>query len=379
MLPPILRSRNGALALAVCVLLALYLVSTHLPRGAVAYSLRPLWDTPEAPKEHIAHYRADGLDKGELCRLHGWPVHDNRTVWDATIFSTELDLLLVRLHELSPVVDRFFVLDSDTTFTGNPKPLLLANALESDPAFAPFVDKIVHRTFNGHPLDEGEHPFHQEAEMRFEMTKLLRSHLEREVNRDVEPPVMVFSDLDEIPSRATVELLKTCGFESPLHLGMRSFLYSFEWEEGGEVESWRAQSWVWRERGNGPDEYYRHGKVTERVLVDSGWHCSWCFRTLGEFVTKAKGYSHVDRLGSRPTALLRPERIQHTICHGLDMFGMLPEAWSYSDFFRKLKLVPSSSAVNLPSYVVRNANRFRYLLPGKGNCIREDSPDRLST
>lgn len=66
----------------------------------------------------------------------------------------------------------------------------------------------------------------------------------------------------------------------------------------------------------------------------------WCFRTIEEFVTKARGYSHVDRLGSRPAALLRPERIQDTICRGLDMFKMLPEAYTYRDFVMKLKLVP---------------------------------------
>lgn len=133
--------------------------------------------------------------------------------------------------------------------------------------------------------------------MRMKMTEILREHV-ASIPQDVPPPVMIFSDLDELPSRKTVQLLKTCEFESPLHLGMRSFLYSFEWEEGGEAESWRPQAWVWTERGRGPEEYYRqvpslqisdvafeltlesstrshrHGKVTDRILVDSGWHCS---------------------------------------------------------------------------------------------------------
>lgn len=90
--------------------------------------------------------------------------------------------------------------------------------------------------------------------MRQQMTSILKSHLP---STDEEPPVMVFSDLDEIPSRRTVELLKSCEFESPMHLGMRSFLYSFEWEEGGEAESWRAQAWVWKDRGQGLEDYYR--------------------------------------------------------------------------------------------------------------------------
>lgn len=34
----------------------------------------------------------------------------------------------------------------------------------------------------------------------------------------------------------------------------------------------------------------------------------------------------------------------------------------------------SKSAVDIPSYVVEHADELRYLLPGPGNCIREDAP-----
>ncbi|GAA5957584.1 hypothetical protein JCM3765_001445 [Sporobolomyces pararoseus] len=377
MIPPILKSRPTHLILLVSLIvisLIWFISSSLLPRGAIAYSLRPIWDKPEAPNQPISHYYSESLSQEELCQLHGWESRrdvEKRQVWDAVIFSTEVDLLLVRLDELYPLVDKFFILDSDMTFTGHPKPLVLPTALES-PKFKPYLDKIVYNTFKGHELESGEDPFHQEGQMRIRMTEILKDHFPS--SNDELPPVMVFSDLDEIPSRKTVSLLKNCDFQSPLHLGMRSYLYSFEWEEGGERESWRPQAWVWSQRGNGPQEYYRHGKVTERILVDSGWHCSWCFRTLSEFITKAQGYSHVDRLGSRPSALLRPRRIQETICKGSNMFSMLPEAYSYREFIMKLKLLPSKSGMNVPNYVVEHAKELKYLLPGKGNCIREDAP-----
>jgi hypothetical protein len=44
-------------------------------------------------------------------------------------------------------------------------------------------------------------------------------------------------------------------------------------------------------------------------------HDSFCFRTLGEFVTKMTGYSHADRVGG-DRSLLDPARIQDTICKG---------------------------------------------------------------
>ncbi|GAA5920245.1 hypothetical protein JCM5296_001819, partial [Sporobolomyces johnsonii] len=338
-MPATQRCRPALVALACFVLVVLVvLLRPHVPRGFAAYATRPLWDTPEAPKDVIPHLWADGLGPEQLCALHSW---DTRTrgdplVWDATIFSTEIDLLLIRLHELDPSVDRFFILASDRTFTGLPKPVLLPDALETPP-FARFRHKIVYRTFNGSELQPGDSPWQQEIQLRQAMTTLLKEHFPPTPSS---PPIMLFSDVDEIPSRKTVELLKACDFGSPLHLGLRSFVYSFEWEEGGEASSWRPTAVQWPLRGQGEDEFYRHGKVTERVLADSGWHCSWCFRHLSEFVTKATGYSHVDRLGSRPSALLRPSRIQRTICDGLDMFEMLPEAYTYRDLFTKMRLMP---------------------------------------
>ncbi|TNY23619.1 glycosyltransferase family 17 protein [Rhodotorula diobovata] len=343
---------------ALVVLVSTLVVHPNLPRGYLAYSTRPLWDTSEAPTDVIPHFWADDVPPTDLCKVHGWPPRSHPPqVWDATIFSTELDLLLVRLHELSPVVSRFFILESDRTFTGLSKPRILSSALDTDPRFKPFLAKVTYQPFTGAPLARGESPFEQEIALRRAMTDLLRT--EYPTDPATPPPVMVFSDVDEVPSRKTAELLAACDFASPVHLGMKSYLYSFEWQEGGETSSWRPTAVEWPQRGRGSDEFY-----------------SWCFRRLSDFVTKATGYSHVDRLGSRPSALLRPERIQRTICSGLDFFAMLPEAYTYRDLFNKLRLVPSKSAVDVPTYVVEHADELRYLLPGEGNCIREDAPGR---
>jgi beta-1,4-mannosyl-glycoprotein beta-1,4-N-acetylglucosaminyltransferase len=50
-----------------------------------------------------------------------------------------------------------------------------------------------------------------------------------------------------------------------------------------------------------------------------------------------QAYSHSDRLGDHPEKLLRPERIQQVICKGVDIFDMLPEAYTYLDLFSRWK------------------------------------------
>ncbi|SCV69142.1 BQ2448_2162 [Microbotryum intermedium] len=358
------------------------LLVPRLPRDLISYASRPLWDTDQRPRRHI-HSRLHDLAEGaELkgCEQYGWEARPKAVeVWDATILSTELPMLLIRLHELDPIVTKHFIIEATHTFTGIPKPLILPSALKSNPDFAPFLDKIHYRSIKGRTLAEGESPFNQEIELRASMTTFIKEYLppRTQGEKDIEialGPVLLFSDVDELVSRPTAKLLQSCRFPFPIHLGLMDYLYSFEFESGGimkGVSSWRAHATHWPDRGEGASEYYRHGKVSEKVLADSGWHCSWCFEKIQDFVTKAKGYSHADRLGNRPAALLRPERIQKTICDGLDMFAMLPEAYTWREMASKWTLMPSQSIEDdkLPRLLRNKSQKYRWLLPG--GCIRE--------
>ncbi|KAK4053031.1 hypothetical protein OIV83_001765 [Microbotryomycetes sp. JL201] len=349
-------------------------MTTH---SFLSYATRPLWDRDEAPSEHITHERTDDTTTpSELCSMHNMPIRDQSlAVWDAVTFSTELDLLKVRLYELDPVVTDFFIIESNVTFTGLPKPILLKGALESDPDLQPYKGKIHYHIHNGRPLAKGENPFTQENEVRVAMTIMLREHIRQTVTDGESGPVMIFSDVDELVSRRTARLLSHCDFGAPLHLGLRDYLYSFEFDASGSKQgasSWRASANIWPGRGFGEDEFYRHGKQTERILLDSGWHCSWCFKTIQEFVTKATGYSHTDRLGNRPSNLLKPSRIQDTICSGSDFFGMLPEAYSWREMASKWRLLKAADIRDPPALLRDEPHKFSYLMPG--GCVRQDSP-----
>lgn len=196
-----------------------------------------------------------------------------------TLIQTELDLLLLRLAELTPTVSKFFILESSHSFTGLPRDPILATALSHDPRFTRFLPSITYHFHNGRTLAPNESPFAQEIEVRQAMDALLKSAL-ADQPQGRPAPVLVFADVDELPRRATVDLLKACDFGEEgragetLHLGMREYVYSYGWEVGGEAASWRASATRWNQAGRGEGEFYRHGKQTERVLVDSGWHCS---------------------------------------------------------------------------------------------------------
>lgn len=349
------KPRFVIIALFLLVSLHLILRNFFIFRNHLSYATRPIWDTPFSFSETITHYYGEDMPiDAHVCRLHGWDPRPSQTetvVFDAMLMSNELDLLEIRLNELDAVVDYFVILESNATFTGLPKKTYFADNRER---FSKFEKKILYQFFPGYPLSPGKTPWNTEADTRDAMTKALRSYIG--VLTPNAANVVIMSDIDEIPSRHTLSLLRTCDFKDSLHLQMRTYLYSFEWFLG--LSSWRASVQTWNS-----ESFYRHSKSTERILADAGWHCSYCFRHISDYIVKMQGYSHADRLAGR-TELLEPDYIQDTICKGKDIFGMLPEAYTFSDLLSQMNPAPSTSAVGLPSFLIRNAEKFSFLLPG---------------
>ncbi|KAK6151736.1 hypothetical protein DH2020_014371 [Rehmannia glutinosa] len=287
-----------------------------------------------------------------LCRLHGWSLRSEpRRVFDGIIFSNELDLLEIRWKELNPCITKFVILEANTTFTGIPKPLYFATHRNR---FAFAENKIVHGVFPGRVASYGsnEDPFKLESEQRVAMNELLR-------RAGISfGDLLIMSDTDEIPSPHTVKLLQWCdGVPPVLHLELKHYLYSFEFPV--DYSSWRATIHIYNQWTQ-----YRHSRQTDVILSDAGWHCSFCFRYLREFVFKMTAYSHADRV--RRKEFLKYSRIQKLICRGDDLFDMLPEEYSFKDLIKKMGAIPrSASAVHIPASLIENADKFKFLLPGE--------------
>lgn len=316
------------------------------------YLTRPIWDHPQEPFTIIPHYPSSSLPVSTWCSLHNWSVRPNTPrVFDAVIFSVELDLLQIRLHELYDVVDVFVILESDRTFTGLEKNRTFA---ENRHLFAWAEAKIHYAFHEGHVLARGEHPFSQEGEMRTSMNAAL------EAAGVGEGDLVLMSDVDELPRASTIELLKTCNFGETIHLQLANYVYSFEFLL--DHDSWRASV-----RRHPSATGYSHGRVGDVMLADAGWHCSFCFRHIADFQFKMLAYSHADRSREK---LMQPERIQRVVCEGRDIFDMLPEAYSWSELARKMgPMLRTWSAMDAPRLLQERPGDYRWLLPG--GCERE--------
>ena len=159
---------------------------------------------------------------------------------------------------------------------------------------------------------KGKVPYYEEAYQRVAVDRLLR------IAGIEDDDLLIMSDIDEIPSGHTIDLLRWCDGSPPImHLHLRNFLYSFEFNV--EHKSWRASVHKY-EKGK---TRYAHFRQTDYLFADSGWHCSFCFKKISDFVFKMKAYSHSDRI--RFSHYLDPKRIQKVICNGDDLYDMLPE------------------------------------------------------
>lgn len=343
---------RSLILLFVLVPTCIFVIHFHGPK--VTCFLRPLWDTPPKPFNEIPHYYHENVSMEKLCHLHGWkPRETPRRVFDAVLFSTELDMLLLRWNELLPYVTKFVILESNSTFTGLSKAFIF----ERNKKMFEFAEsKYLYRMVGGHNL-VGLHPFHEEGLQRVELDRLL--HVSGIKNGDL----LIMSDVDEIPSAHTINLLRWCdGIPPIVHLQMRDYLYSFEFFQG--YSDWRSSVHIYQFGKT----RYGHFRQSDELFADAGWHCSFCFRHISEFISKMKAYSHADRV--KFSHYLNPMRIQDVICRGADLFDMLPEEYSFQQIIAKLGSIPHSfSAVHLPSYLIQNAENFRFLLPG--SCQRE--------
>ncbi|KAF8378218.1 hypothetical protein HHK36_029557 [Tetracentron sinense] len=350
----ILRGLDFKAYVLLFVIVPTCIFGIYLHGQKVSYFLRPLWESPPKRFHDIPHYYHENVSMEKLCRLHDWGIREYpRRVFDAVLFSNELDFLTIRWNELYPYITQFVLLESNSTFTGLPKPLVFANNRDHFKFIKP---RLTYGTIGGR-FRKGENPFVEEAYQRVALDRLLRS------SGISDDDLLIMSDVDEIPSGHTINLLRWCDEIPPiLHLRLKNYLYSFEFLV--DNKDWRASVHKYQIGKT----RYAHYRQTDDILADAGWHCSFCFRHISEFIFKMKAYSHYDRV--RFSHYLNPERVQNIICKGANLFDMLPEEHTFKEIIRKLGPIPSSySAVHLPAYLLDNADKYKFLLPR--NCRRE--------
>lgn len=206
-------------------------------------------------------------------------------IFDCFLYNGEIDVLRIRLEELSPVVDFFVVVEASWTFSGLPKETKFNS---HRPYFSKFAEKIIYIEVTQN--DAHWTPWEREA---YQRDALYRSHKFAE-----QSDICLVSDVDEIPSRARVQELAT-DFPKQhfvgLEMQMSYFALDFVNIEGPEVASvltFGAEYRLLASRSlnelrfairRGEQDFIRYSK--------SGWHFSYLMDTE-QVLGKIRDFSH---------------------------------------------------------------------------------------
>lgn len=318
-----LRSRQRFRLACFLLILLLFAWWNHTALGTLRrdtiYLLRPIWDTPPPPFTVIPHYAPPLLVNGDIdktawCGKHGWTARNapKPTIVDAVLFSTELDLLEIRMREYKEHVDVFVIVESSSTFAGTPSDLHFAdNRRRFEAILMGSGSRIVYSAVEGLTANLPKGSFENEYKMRMAVSDTLNSL------RLAPGALIIQSDVDEIISKDTLDLLATCDIPQNLHLNMKNYRYGFNYPLKDEGY-WRPHVTI----TDGGSVQYTHGRVGDTLLENSGWHCTFCFATLREMRAKMLGYSHNDRVRDERIAELGS--IRRRVCEGRDPFNMWP-------------------------------------------------------
>ena len=262
---------------------------------------------------------------------------DRVSVIDAFTFRNELDLLEVRLHELSDAVDWFVLVEADFTFQGGTKPFVFQ---ENRERFAPFLHRIMRVEMTG-PV-EADDPWGRESLQRYGMLEGLKGI-------DAEPDdVVLLSDVDEIPRPGAIDIAARRLADGAPQISFNQRLCFYAVDNICYTQIWRGtQAVKASEMFRRMPQDVREARGTAEDLPDGGWH--WC--NMGDpewLIEKIESFSH-DEVNL--PQYKRPEFLAQCIKEGREMTGRTDILFRRED----------PATLSLPKYLTENRERFAHL------------------
>lgn len=318
----------------------------------------------EASRESNADKSTGYLPVAEaeaLCRTHKWNVFNadqrqqRRKIYDLFMVNNELDWLEIRLETMAKHVDYFVILEAAVTFTGLEKPLIMK---DNWGRFAKFQKQIIYKVLENPPLGASR-SWDYEDYQRNAMFSQVIPGLEGEQAASIGDVILV-SDIDEIVRPAALQIMRNCDFPRRLTLRSQFYYYGFEFlHEGPEWEHPQATTFQGVSDTILPANL-RNGEGGNRLrawwhkadLWNAGWHCSSCFATVEDMLTKLRSFSH---MSLNKEEYRDHDRIVNRVKNGLDLWDREGET------YRK---IPDNK--DIPEILKREKERFKYLLDRQG-------------
>ena len=211
---------------------------------------------------------------------------------DCFVFDDEFDMLDCRIYQLRGIVDLFVAIEGNMTFMGEPKPYRLSENLSRYPD-API--EVVRADLD----DLSGTKIYQHGYLNSETTPAwTRDSKQRDYANDLladlpGDSVVIYGDVDEIPSREVVSLFDG----QPSTIGAVHLIYSTTLRY---KDAWYGQVIGRRDQLGGPAAT-RLDRLKFPRIESAGWHLSW-FGTPEDRIRKLMHFSHhelVETVGDR--------------------------------------------------------------------------------
>jgi hypothetical protein len=244
-----------------------------------------------------------------------------RKVIDHILFNDELELLKIRMKILAPVVDLFIIYESYLTFTGKAKSIHATLNRSSFPD-VPYLIKVDRfwDPLNSEGGVSSKNPWRNEQRQRDEMTKNI-----------YRGQINIMSDVDEIPSREIIELVKYLpDSQFPITNFQTQYYYDtytrFFQPVGNSIFALDDKQSATRLRK-------RRNKLNK---IYGGWHFS-CFGGQQMLENKLRSFSHQELEWNSGT-----------------LADALQQGKDFVTDRKRDNLIPLTSNKDIPSYVLDN-------------------------
>lgn len=280
-------------------------------------------------------------------------------IYDCFTFNNELDLLEVRFSELYNHVDKFVLVEANTTFTDIPKPYYFE---ENKSRYSQWLDKIIH-------IKVDDMPHSKEA---WDNDIWQRNSINRGIVDANDDDIIMVSDLDEIIRPSTVDTLRhddnnnVWGFRMPL------FYFRFNHMLINTDSKYMVWGMACRKKLMVPADTLRFQRFQIAHLPygynDSGLrlmeHAGWQFSYLGdsEFAkNKIKSFAHQE---TNIPEIVDSINVEESIDKG---YGINP---NFVEVFANIQVDDY-----MPQTVIQNQNKYeKYLVPNSTKNVRDFLP-----
>lgn len=275
-------------------------------------------------------------------------------VYDSFQFFNELDILLLRMHILNDVVDKFVISESTVTFSGDSKPLYYADNKE---LFKEFEHKIIHNVVDDTPMD---------------CNAFIRDHhqkcaVARGLSTCRPDDIIIFSDVDEIPNPETLrQLIPSIEDDKIYMLAQRLFYCYLDMEEvsgkllsvTGDFDGVEKPMWLGTKvcRYRMLEQYTteelrnKEQKAIGVRVPNGGWHFSYMGGGKNQSVEERVKYKIKSAAHQEYNNRSILSKVRKNIKNQQDIFG------------RDAQIVQVKIDETYPAYLRKNIDKYQYLL-----------------